>query len=192
MRRLAAAVVLVASLTAPSGAFAGPLALAPGDRAPLLSGRSLSGERITVSFDTLTVVNFWATWCEPCIREMPALEGLFRASSDDGLQVVGVVHEAIGPSELMAFVKRMGVTYPMIKPRPRTSGDWGGVATLPTSFLIDDKGTILRRYVGATPEQIDAMVSDVQGVLVGRPLGPMLIPDKPDVANPEDRPKAGN
>ena len=179
-------------LTAPAGALAGSLALAPGDRAPLLVGWNLSGERVVVSFDTVTVINFWATWCEPCIREMPALEGLFRAWSDDGLQVVGVVHEAIEHADLVAFVKKLGVTYPMIKPRPRTSGDWGGVATLPVSFLIDDKRTILRRYVGASPEQLDAMVRDVEGVLAGRPLGPMLLPDEPDVAKPEDRPKAGS
>ncbi len=84
---------------------------------------------------------------------------------------------------------KLGVTYPVLKPRRRTSGDWRGVATLPVTFLIDEKRTILRRYVGATPEQIDAMVDDVEAVLEGKPLGPMVIPDRPDVANPEDRPK---
>lgn len=183
-----ALVVLVLAI-AVVGAYGSQLALAPGDRAPILAGYDLSGDLVSVRFDKVTLVNFWATWCEPCIREMPALEGLFRRHSDRGLQVVGVVHEAIEHEELVAFVDKLGVTYPVLNLRRRTSRDWRGVATLPVTFLIDEKRMILRRYVGASPEQIDAMVNDVELVLDGKPLGPMVMPGRSDVANPEDRPK---
>jgi hypothetical protein len=58
---------------------------------------------------------------------------------------------------------------------------------LPTTFVIDSNGIIVRRYVGATAEQIKGLVADVEALLAGEPLGPMVIPDKPSVATEEDR-----
>jgi hypothetical protein len=57
---------------------------------------------------------------------------------------------------------------------------------LPTTFLIDRKGVILRRYVGATPEQIEGLVYDIKATLAGLPLGPFVMPKVPAVATEED------
>ena len=68
------------------------------------------------------------------------------------------------------------MTYPVIRPAKGVAGAWGGGGTLPLTFLIDGEGRVLRRYVGATEEQIEGLVRDVEAALRGEPLGPPVIP----------------
>ena len=89
--RVVALLALLLSLAA-SRADA-QLALAPGDPAPTLAAVTIEGEAFRADWtaSALTVVNFWATWCEPCREEMPALQKLSEAHASEGLSVVGVM-----------------------------------------------------------------------------------------------------
>ena len=181
------------ALIVPLAAVAQPrMALAPGDRAPDLRGRTTAGERKAVHFDArrVTLINFWATWCEPCQDEMPALERLHAEHGEDGLEVLGVLLDDVGPAELESFLAQLGVTYPIVLPDRWVNAAWGGIGVMPTTFLVDNDGRIVRRYVGATREQIDGLVYDVQAVLQNRPLGPVVVPAKPAAVTDDDRREA--
>jgi thiol-disulfide isomerase/thioredoxin len=182
--------VLLSLLALPLAAASSPrLALAPGDNAPKLRGRTLDLERWHIEYDKskATLVNFWATWCVPCKAEMPALQKLHADHGGDGLQIVGVLMDPVKDDELRAFLNPLAVTYPIIRPDDLVNKEWGGIVVMPITFLVDPAGKIVRRYVGATSEQVTGLVSDVEAFLQGQALGTMIIPDKPSFVGDAER-----
>jgi thiol-disulfide isomerase/thioredoxin len=177
-------IVVATSVALATIASAG-LALAPGDPAPFLTGSDLAGEITTVRWksSSATIVNFWATWCEPCREEMPALQELYGRRADDGLAIVGVHLLGSSKNEISTFVEQTGARYPILLGDVSIARQWT-VGLLPTSFLIDDKGVVVRRYVGATPEQIAGLVADAEAWLDKRPLGTISTPDESAVTVP--------
>ena len=176
---------------ATSTATASNLALVPGDEAPGMRGHAPDGARIVVQYKaaTVTLLNFWATWCVPCRDEMPALQDLFERRSEDGMQIVGVHTGYVTDEDLEAFLGEIKTDYPIMRPDLRWLQAWGGVAVLPTTVLVDGEGKILRRYIGATEEQIEALIFDAESALEGRELGPIIIPEVPAVATEADKPE---
>ena len=156
----------------------GQMALAPGDPAPQLSGVTFPVKTRYAadwSRNKLTLVNFWATWCEPCRAEMPVLQKLFEDQAVAGFRVVGVFERG-ETDQVGGFLERTPVTYTMIRPDAIVDHRWGGIYLKPTSFLVDSNGKILRKYVGATPEQLDGLVVDVETALDGRALPTQVMP----------------
>lgn len=93
------------------------------------------------------VINFWATWCAPCIHEMPELERFYRNNRERAV-VWGVTFERLGRDRVIEFVENLGVTYPILGfgQEPRTG--YGQVTVLPTTFIIDREGLFMRRFEG--------------------------------------------
>jgi len=180
-RTLAVAVICTAAVQIASAG----LALAPGDPAPYLTGTDLTGEIMTIRWksNAATIVNFWATWCEPCRDEMPALQALQARKADDGLAVVGVHLLGSSRKEISAFVEATGVRYPILLGDVSVAQKWT-VGLLPTSFLVDGRGIVVRRYVGATPEQIEGLVADAEAFLEGRTLGTISESDPSGITIP--------
>ena len=107
----------------------------------------------------LTIVNFWATWCAPCVAEMPSLDRLHRALPGQGLVVVGVsVDES--EADVRDFVARAGLRFPVRRdPGGRGVARAFGVEGYPTTFVIDAAGVVRERYLGPArwddPEALD-------------------------------------
>jgi thiol-disulfide isomerase/thioredoxin len=182
--------IVVALLLLSTAAFAETkLALAPGDSVPLMRGRSWDQHFTITDYPAhrLTLINFWAPWCVPCKAEMPALQKLHEVYAEDGLDIIGVLHDNATAEEVGEFAESLGITYPLILPHTRATKRWGGLAVLPTSFLVDQNGTLLRKYVGATAEQIVGLIYDVEAAMAGKALGPVIIPETPSFATDEDR-----
>lgn len=96
------------------------------------------------------LVNVWATWCGPCIEEMPRLEAFAREQGANGIQVVGIALDE--PAAVRDFTKRTGVTYAILvdAPGPADAGVRLGNprGVLPYSVLVGADGRILRQWVG--------------------------------------------
>ncbi len=110
----------------------------PGEIAPDVVGVDLQGAPLSLHSlqGKAVLVNFWATWCAPCLQELPALEELHRSLRDKGLVVVGVaVDDSLeGVKEAVA---RYGVTYPVILDTDGKSKRKFEIKGLPESFVLD-------------------------------------------------------
>ena len=103
------------------------------------------------------------------------LQKLFEDQVVRGFRVVGVF-ERWEVDQVGVYLEKLPVTYTIIRPDAIVDHHWGRINLKPTSFLIDQNGRILRRYVGASPEQIKGLVADVEAVLDGRPLPTQVMP----------------
>jgi len=127
-----------------------------GDIAPDFTLKRLSGKNLSLSeFRGKTVlVDFWDTWCPPCRRAMPHLQELSEIYEND-LVVIGVAFGREGQAKVETYVSKNNLTFEMVifnESSPILS-DFGGIQSLPTTFLIDADGVIRNRWVGAADKK---------------------------------------
>jgi len=108
-------------------------ALAPDFTLPLVGGGSLSSAELK---GAPVVINFWASWCEPCRDEAPDLEATWKKYRDRGVRVVGVDYEDI-QSDAQSFMQDHGITYPSVRDLNGTLAARFGVRGVPETFFID-------------------------------------------------------
>jgi len=99
------------------------------------------------------LVNFWATWCPPCLEELPELESFHSRHKDAGAVVLGVNMEDIKPADLRVFVDQQFISYPILRANPAMSGVLGPVSGLPTSYLVAPDGQVVAQQAGPVTEQ---------------------------------------
>ena len=104
----------------------------------------------------IVLLNLWATWCAPCLKEMPDLNTLYEALKDDGFTIVGLAVDGDDTATIDRFVDRLGVTYPIVygsveDSQKLLSGSGNAIAILPTTLILDREGYILERIVGTVP-----------------------------------------
>lgn len=112
--------------------------------------KDLSGKSVRFSDfgGKVVLLNFWATWCLPCRVEMPAMERLYQAYRNDGFVVVAVSVDRSPPVEVEAFVKELGLSFPVLHDRDERVSRLYSVPGVPASYLIDARGRILYRALG--------------------------------------------
>jgi len=96
----------------------------------------------------LVILNFWASWAAPCLREMPNLEKLNRNYRHMGLQVLGVAVVS-RDEDINQKANQLGITYPVLLGDKEVIATYGSFADLPTTFVIDENGKILRQLSGS-------------------------------------------
>ncbi len=96
----------------------------------------------------VVVLNFWATWCVPCLREMPALEQLNLKYRNDGVQVIGIVVVS-NKNDIAPKLKKTGITYPILLGSKKTIADYGNFYSIPQTFIIGRDGKILKQFSGS-------------------------------------------
>ena len=116
----------------------------PGDVAPDIQGISPSGQPLALHSITgkVLLVNFWATWCAPCMAELPDLQALYANLRDKGFVVVGV---AIDDSRdnIQEAINRFGITYPVIIDSNYQTKRRYEIRGMPESYLLDSKYQVL-------------------------------------------------
>jgi thiol-disulfide isomerase/thioredoxin len=96
----------------------------------------------------VVVVDFWATWCPPCVHEIPGYIALQKKYAENGLVVVGLSVDS-KPAVVGPFATKKGVNYPLAMATPEVIEAFGGVEGIPTTFLIDREGNIRHKKVGS-------------------------------------------
>jgi peroxiredoxin len=117
----------------------------PGDLAPDIKGTDMQGKAVSlqaVRGEKLTLVNFWATWCGPCITELPALQKLHEQMQKDGIRVVGVVLDD-SPESVAEYTNKYKLSYQMIFDSEGASKRPYEINGLPESFILDNEGRIV-------------------------------------------------
>ena len=140
-----------------------------GSPAPDFALPSLDSDRPIVLSELrgrVVLVNFWATWCQPCEDEMPAMERLYRELRPAGFELLAI---SVGeePSVVRNFRDRLGVTFPiLLDSDKRVATTWQTFA-FPESLLVDRDGTVLERYVGPREWDAPAYVDRIRRLLDG-------------------------
>jgi peroxiredoxin len=135
--------------------------------APDFTLPQLSGEPLTLSNyrGKVVLLDFWATWCEPCRVETPFLVALQNKYRDQGLQIIGVsMDDTADP--VPGFYQQFKMNYPVVMGNAKIGEEYGGVLGLPIAFLIDREGRIQKKHIGATDASV--FEKEVTALLNGR------------------------
>jgi len=128
---------------------------APAWTMPDLEGRAVAS---TNFLGQVVVLNFWATWCPPCLRELPELKAFHQAHAADGVVVIGAATDEGGATQLKPFVARHRVNYPVLLADPGVQMAFG-VTSLPSTWILGRDGRVAARYLGAlTREELERAV----------------------------------
>jgi thiol-disulfide isomerase/thioredoxin len=109
------------------------------------------------------VINFWATWCPPCVAEMPALDRLAEQVARDGIEVLALSSDRGGRAQVEPFYQRVGLRHLGIWLDPRGAfGRAAGVRGLPTTLILDRSGMERSRYEGAADWDHPTLVATIR------------------------------
>ena len=137
--------------------------------APAISFADTSGHSVELSEPQgkLVLVNLWATWCEPCLREMPSLERL-QARLGERVAVLAVSEDRGGNKSVEPFIAKLGLKSVKVYIDPKSEvGHAFGVRGLPTSFLIDREGKVFGRVEGAAEWDSPKILGILEPLLSG-------------------------
>src|SRR5262249_44733283 len=114
----------------------------------------------------VVLLNFWASWCAPCREEIPGLVAL-QEHYRDGLQIIGLVVDDDDEKEIRSVMDSEKINYPVALADGKTRLDYGGIAALPTVFLINTEGRVVQKHVGLyNPALYEAEVRALLGMPV--------------------------
>ncbi len=142
--------------------------------APDVTFKDLAGHDLTLSSlkGKVILVNFWATWCEPCQIEIPWMIGFQQKYAGKGFTVLGVAMDDEGKSVVAPFVQskmfdvdgtKMNMNYPIVIGDDEIAQKFGGLLGLPTSFLVSRDGKIVKRHLGLV--SADELEKEIAGQL---------------------------
>lgn len=113
--------------------------------------------------DKAVLLAFFATWCPPCRQEAPSLVKLQEEYADQGFSVVAISMDQGKIKDVEKFVEEFAVNYPILMGDYDVIQAYGGIYTIPTSFLVDKKGNVVKMYQGAVSHS--ELVKDLSSVL---------------------------
>jgi len=132
--------------------------------APEFSLPDLTGKTLKLSDyrGKVVLLDFWATWCDPCREEIPQFVELQNKLGDQGFQIIGVSMDD-GPEPVRDFSRQFKMNYPVVMGNAQIGELYGGVLGLPIAFVIGRDGRIYSKHIGAT--DISLFNREIEGLL---------------------------
>jgi peroxiredoxin len=115
----------------------------------------------------VVLVNFWATWCEPCVREMPSLQQLRDQLHADGFEVLAVNYQE-GPARINSFVEKLQLSLPVVRDTDGSVARAWGARIFPANYLVDRAGNIRHSMSGAADWTSPSLVSTIRTLLTAQ------------------------
>lgn len=129
---------------------------------------SLSSETLSLSdySGKIVIVDFWATWCPPCRKGIPEFVELKSEFADKNVEVIGIsLDDKKIQAEVEKFIVDYKINYPVVWGNESVKYKYGGVRSIPTTFVIDTEGNVVSQYVGYVPKS--TYVNDINKILNG-------------------------
>jgi peroxiredoxin len=142
-------------------------------RAPDFSFPGLDGKQVSLGDQKgkIVLVNVWATWCPPCVEEMPSMEKLYQKFKGQDFEILAISIDETGLKAVAPFMKKTRLTFPALIDSKGTIKTSYGITGVPESFIIDKQGFLIKKIVGpvnwATPKILDFFSE-----LIQKPLSP--------------------
>lgn len=129
--------------------------------------RDLDGKLVRLSDyqGKVVLLNFWATWCESCLKEMPSMQRLYETYRDKGLEIVAVSVDTTSPANVRTFVEKLSLTYPILHDRDSLISRLYSNPGVPSSYLIDPQGNVAYRVLGEYDWMSEKAKDTVEGLL---------------------------
>jgi thiol-disulfide isomerase/thioredoxin len=170
---LAAAVAGFAGCKSSGSQAASLVSQKPLPSEPEVTFKDLQGKDVSLSSlkGKVVLVNFWATWCEPCQVEIPWMIGFQKKYADKGFTLLGVAMDEEGKSVVDPYVQKTQfdvdghpstMNYPIVLGNDDLADKFGGLLGLPTTYVISRDGKIVKRYIGlATESDLDKIIQSL-------------------------------
>ncbi len=123
-------------------------------KAPTFTLPDIDNKQVSLSDfkGKVVVLDFWATWCPPCRKEIPDFINLQKEYGSKGVQFVGIGLDDAG--KLRAFAQQYQMNYPVLVGTQDIAMKYGGIQGIPTTFIIDRSGTVVSKFEGYRPRQV--------------------------------------
>jgi peroxiredoxin len=138
--------------------------------APSFDLPDVAGGKVSLSAlkGKVVVLDFWATWCGPCLKELPEYVEFWRKNQGRGVEVIGVVFESGEPQEIQDFVRENRIPYRQLLGDDKLQEAFQGNQGFPTTFVIDGQGIIRTTILGSTPHKFEKLQQTVDAALAAR------------------------
>ncbi len=168
MKKIAAVVVVGVVVIAAVVLFAGrqgggPRLVRVGDAAPDFRLQTLDGRNVSLAElrGKVVMVHFWATWCPPCVEEIPSIDRLTRSLAGQDVAVLAVSVDEGGAPAVSDFLKKQGLSLPVLLNPDRSVATAYGTLKFPETYLLDRNGVVRYKIIGAanwdSPDAVQAI-----------------------------------
>jgi len=133
-------------------------------KAPDFELKNINGgiEKLSDYKDKVVILDFWDTWCPPCRAEIPDFIDLTKKYKDD-VVIIGAAFANRGIEAVKQFYKEFEMNYPVVIADRKVVKDYGGIRSIPTTFVIDKQGIIYKKYIGQREKSV--FEEDIQNLL---------------------------
>jgi peroxiredoxin len=144
---------------------------AAGEEAGDFTLRDINGEQVSLSQyrGKVVLMNFWATWCAPCMLEMPHLQTMYTELQEQGLVVLSIsIDDARASSKVKPLIKKNGYTFPVLLDKETTVvSRFNPGKEVPYTMIVDREGRIVERHAGYNPGDEKELRAQVERILAG-------------------------
>ncbi len=131
------------------------------ERMPDFKVREVGGREISSATlkGKVAIIDFWATWCPPCRKEIPHFNRLYAKYRDQGLMIIGLALDE-DEAAVKRFSRRLAIRYPVALASKEVQQLFGGIEVYPTAFLVSREGEVIKKYLGYTyPDEFERDIS---------------------------------